>query len=108
MLAVDTPIEITIQGAPVVNNACIVAISDNLVAITVDLHSKRCEIAGYGGDGTTPVVWLDATEDSLHLHESNKGITEISFPEFKGWDIWCLSTGRYSVELCLLCKEETA
>lgn len=66
----------TFQKRSVANHACIVAESDKVVAIAVDLNIKWTEIVGTGyNDGPLVCISADEIDDT------------IEFPEFKGWDV---------------------
>ena len=67
----------------------------------IDLHSKRGE-AGIGSCGDIPYVWLSPNDESLHLRKTKQEITEISFPEYKGWTIACAEISRYTLIVALI------
>lgn len=93
------------QGAVRVNHAHAHRSGDGVVAIYVDLASKRIEIDGTGsGDEDLPCLWLAAASDSLHLDESHPRTrqTVIEFPEYPDWQVFSAAvTGRYTIALCL-------
>lgn len=103
----ETPITIVQQGLPrATDRAAIVpyGYGEGVVAIVVDLDSKRCDVQNddFGEDGA-PRVWIRATDISLHLTEyaTNK-YTIISFPEFAGWTVWLADISRYTLRVCLV------
>lgn len=98
----DLKVNINIQGQPIINYAFIHKKSDGLVAIAVDMTSKRCEIVATGSNDNVPVVCVEPTEDSLYLGDAEQSITEIEFPEYEGWDIWAADASKYSICLCLV------
>lgn len=99
---------IPVQGAPTVNGAWLLAKGEDVIAIEMDLHSKYCEVMATGGSEDGPCIWLEANEHSLHLDESKSrdAFTEVVFPEYKGWNVWGYSTGRYTVAICLVDMEK--
>lgn len=100
----EVKLDISHQGAPVVNHAYIVAAAENVVALHIDLRSKRCEIWATGSDGDdVPTIDVFAGEHAMHLDETKKRDepTEIRFPEYAGWNAHSASSGRYTVSVCL-------
>lgn len=103
-----TPINVTRRGAPVLSNyehAFVVQRGEKVVAIYIDMMSKRCEIGcSIGGSDGSVGITIDATEHSLHLDETKdrEEFTEIYFPEFKGWTYWCGNMARYTCSICLV------
>lgn len=93
------------QGAVIANHAVIVAKNKNLAAIHIDLKSKYCEGHGASIDDGVPVVYLEATKESIKL---KKGVsilfdTIVSFPEFKGWKMFSATrAGRYTINVTLI------
>ncbi len=100
-------IEITInkQGATLVNCGNVLEISENIVALEIDLKSKNCEVISsyYCSDGKRGII-LGANENSLHLHENidRDSLTEIEFPQFKNWSVFSWNIGRYTLNVCLI------
>lgn len=101
-------IKIQRQGAPIVNHASIRKSYKKLVAIEVDLQSKYCIVDGYTGDEKTGLMSVSiGTDDrSIKLHPRKKAYvtTEISFPEYKDWHIFCSDLSRYTLRICLIKK----
>jgi len=93
------------QGAVRVNVAHRHASGPRCVAVYVDLHSKYAEIGCLmSGDDCAPGVVLDANAETLHLargHKRTEG-TEISFPEYRGWQVFCADLARYTLAVCLV------
>lgn len=100
----QTPIEIKAQGAPRINAALVHARGETCALLSVDLHSKYCQVLSWGGES----VFVGASERSLHLDESQprEAPTEIAFPEFAGWRVWCADLGRYTLSLALIKETE--
>lgn len=66
--------------------------------VCIDLHTKRADIMGEGSDNDIPVIFLEPNEDSIHLDEkTNEELTEITFPEFKGWSILLADVQKYTL-----------
>ena len=99
-----TPLfSIKAQGGPRVNAGNIVAEGKNVVALSVDLHSKYCEVGWVGSDKGTPIVGITRTERSLGLEKGKKDqVTELIFPTFKGWEVWSANCSRYTLRVCLV------
>lgn len=94
------------QGGPIVNSAHVVSGVSHVAAIHVDMKSKRCTIDAWGvqNDGS-PTIYIGANCESLYLTPGfEKHSTEISFPEFKGWDFWATEISRYSLHICFVKK----
>ena len=64
--------------------------------ILVDLHTKRAETA-ICSFNDIPAILLSPTEDSVHLSKSKNEFTELSFPEFKGWNILTAQVVKYNL-----------
>jgi hypothetical protein len=96
-------LDIVSQGAPVVNDGYIHAAGADIVAIYIDLKSKRCEVVATGGGDGIPSVWVGANEESLHLNQDadRASMTEIAFPEYDGWDVFSATCSRYTLAVCL-------
>lgn len=98
-------IDVIMQGAPLVNEGWVVAEGKNVVALEIDLHSKRCEAGAKtsGGNPDIPGLFIDATEGSLHLGtEPRETPTWIRFPEYVDWRVWCADIARYTLNVCLV------
>lgn len=100
-------IEITHQGAPVVNDGFIIELGKNVCAVSIDMKSKYCQTAFSisGSNGECGIV-IVTTEESLHL---KKGVhrddpTHLEFPQFKGWDVFASGIGRYTLRICFTKK----
>jgi hypothetical protein len=97
-------IEILRQGGVIANHAAIRAVGENVVAIAVDMKTKRGEFSGdFGGFPEGPGVTLSCVEGSLHFKEGLQEVeTWIAFPEFNEWTVWCCDYGKYTVAVCLI------
>lgn len=67
--------------------------------ITIDLKAKRAEIFTQGGNGDIPVIILDYNKETLYLEKNKLRLTEIEFPEFKGWTILVCCISKYSLTI---------
>ncbi len=74
-----------------------------IVAIEVDLGSKRASIFswGTGDDAEVPAVWLERTEETLHTTRLKRE-TIVSFPEFTGWRVYLAEAGKYTLRVVLV------
>ncbi len=98
---------ITSQGAPIVNDVHLHEDGANLVALEIDMKSKYCTVDMSSEDEGIPCIHIEANDSSLKLNE-NFGLTEstgISFPEYKGWDVYATGAGRYSIRVVLIRKK---
>ena len=94
------------QGAAIINHGWIQALSETVVAIGIDMRSKRCIIGATGSDGEVPLIMIDTNSESLHLKLGKEGeLTEVAFPDFKGWSVWSADIARYTVAICLIKRE---
>ena len=101
----EVKFEISMQGAPRMSHTYIAKQADGIVAFYLEMHSKRCEIVAMGSDADeTPVIDISAGDHGLHLDESKPkdAITEVRFPDFKGWSIHSTSSGRYTIAICMI------
>ncbi|MBU9534604.1 hypothetical protein KTE49_29665 [Burkholderia multivorans] len=97
--------EISMQGAARVSHTYIARQAKGIVAFYLEMHSKRCEIIAMGSDADgTPVIDIEAGEYASHLDESNPkdSLTEIRFPDFKGWSVHSTASGRYTIAICMI------
>lgn len=85
-----------------VNAGCVIARGERVVALEIDMHTKRGNILAYGTNGGIPMLMLDTCEGTLKTHHVATGPTEISFPEFHGYTPWCAGYARYTVSVCLV------
>ena len=94
--------KVTYQGAVRVNHAAIYKQTSDTALILVDLHSKYCVIDATGSDDRGPSIFVGTNKNSLNLHKTRKGLTEILFPAFKGWYVWCCQLQKYTVSICMM------
>lgn len=102
----NDPIKVTVlhQGAINHDHAYVYRASENVVAIAVDMKTKRGEIIATGNMDTYPTILLTKNEYSCHLNPDydEEAPTELSFPEFPNWSIWCFDYSKYVLTLCLV------
>jgi hypothetical protein len=96
-------IRITRQGAPVVNAAWAKKCGNNVALVLVDLMTKHCEVScHYSDPESRGDVGLRLKETGRTPRRSRKGIeTEITFPAFRGWDVFCAGCCKYSLKVVL-------
>lgn len=91
---------VVVQGAIQVNNAILYVQDETMCAIIVDCKSKRGDIIATGNDeNDIPILDLGADEETTNIKEGKTidDATEISFPDFKGWDIFTCNYAKYSI-----------
>lgn len=102
--------KIRTQGAVIANPGGIVyRESSDIAVVCVDLQTKYARMGGTGsGGGSPPMVFLHATEDSLHLKKgkARDDFTVIEFPDFIGWTPYIAEVSRYTLSICFLKDEE--
>ena len=79
--------------------------SSDIVALSIDLKSKYCEIGSSISSSKRECgITIDTNEHSLYLHpeKDRDNFTEIYFTEYVGWSYWGGSSGRYTITLCLI------
>jgi hypothetical protein len=92
----DSPIRyrVTKQGFPTIQAAAVHAICEHVAALDFDFETKSCEFdAETTSEHGLPVL--------IFSHEAGDD-TEIELLDFAGWDVWCASTSRFSVCVCLV------
>ena len=62
------PIKITHQGALLINDAYIHAVGKNVLAVGIDMKSKRGDVIAEGTDGECPEIFIEAIKESCHLN----------------------------------------
>ena len=90
------------RGHPQVNKAFIRAKGIHVVAIEIDMHTKRGQVGAWGSDDDIPLIHLEINDESIGYDTMQHGPTEVSFPEYKGWEVWAADWIKYSVSVCLL------
>lgn len=91
-----TPIQITTQGVAVITQAFIRAQSETVAALMGNMQTKDCTVAAIGGDDGVPMLAISAPG------YNGQAWTEVIFPEWKGWEVWCAEIARYTLTLCLV------
>jgi hypothetical protein len=84
--------------------AFIVKKSKDIIALTIYLDSKYCEVIAHG-DGDIEKcesIFLDKTKDSLYLDNRYKKITTITFKTLKGFSIHSYTIWKYCLNVCLV------
>jgi len=96
----ELKLNITQQGAVLVNEAVILEKSSKLVYAAIDLKTKRVEMmVNYDDENHTPIIELTPTNDSKHLNPDSDDTTVISFPTLKGFSIKLGDCSRYTITL---------
>ena len=101
--------EITEQGNPVVN--CVIEDNCKVRILAVDLKTKYCEVSYKGVDPAgIPCIGICVSARTLKAAGlpdldidtalGNTRITEISFPELKGFIIYSAEINRYTLNIC--------
>lgn len=100
-----TIIKVT-RGAVSVNEAHIHREGPGVVAIYLDLNSKRADILCTGSNGF-PSVTLGANNETLHLDETKdpESLTEVEFTGYPGWRVFSADLARYTLAVCLVTDE---
>ena len=96
---------ITKQGGPILNSGRVVADGENVVAIEIDMKSKRCEVfAESATEDGAPAIWISGL-NALHLKGGMENDeTQVAFPSYKGWEIFLADIGRYTFRVALVKK----
>lgn len=86
-----------------VNKCTLRSVSEEIMALSVDLESKRAYISTWGGDDEGPILMLGADEGTLHTDTALAGeLTVLSWPEYAGWSIWSADLRKYTLYVCLV------
>jgi len=96
-------VDIIHSGSPVVNGGIVYRDGQDVIALAVDLESKRCRVTSFGFMDGVPNVGISADEYSIYLDEAKPRDedTHIAFPEYAGWSIWCADISKYTLAVCL-------
>ena len=97
-------LEISHQGAPIVNHTHMVRAASDVIAFHIDMQSKRCNVTCAGSDAdNVPVVMISANEYSSNLDgtKNRNEMTEVRFPQYPGWSVHSTGSGRYTISVCL-------
>ena len=99
-------VKITNQGGPMLSDdkALIERQGKDVIAASIDMRSKRAVLYG-NGLNDYPIILIGADEDTLNLKKGKeKELTEIAFPELRGWRIWTANISRYTLFICFTRK----
>ncbi len=89
------------QGAPLINVDNVHVITNDMIALSVDMKSKYCEVMAYANIDGCPAVIVGTNEHSLHLNEDVEGDTDIVFYGYEGWYVFIADISRYTLRVCL-------
>jgi hypothetical protein len=100
------PVRFTFEhmGEVIINHGIVEAKGRRVVALAIDMTTKRPEViaTSIDGDGKSPGVILTG-EHALNIEERKRGEpTHITFPEYPGWIVHCADVARYSLKICLI------
>ena len=88
------------------NDSRLLKSGGGFAAITIDLDSKYACCSGYStSDNNGPTIFLDSDENTLHTNKVSEGQIEttlLTFPEYKGWNVFNCDVSRYTVLLTLI------
>jgi len=105
-----TPVEAKVveQGAPVVGDGfCLGDRGSGIVALEVDMHSKRCDVEMFGSVNG-PALYIAADEHSLNLHPDHDRDkwTVVTYPSFGAeWRVLTAAIYRYTLLVLLMNSE---
>jgi hypothetical protein len=89
------------NGEVIINHAWIDAESPDVVAICVDMDTKRPEIIAQSYSDV-PGLLLSANEGTFYTNADKAGTpTHVTFPGFSGWTVHCADVARYTIHVCL-------
>lgn len=97
-------LRIVTQGAPRVNAGEIVGRGPDVIALSIDLHSKRCAVEAISAeDDGSPTLYLNG-EGALHLHPEHAATepTLLNLPDYPGWRVFAADISRYTLNVCLV------
>lgn len=95
---------VTVQGWPTLNSGHVVACGENIAAIQIDLKTKGCSVAcECVGEDMIPEIWIMPNRHDV----SEDCITQVAFPDYKGWKVFCSDLSRYTLQICLVRDPET-
>ena len=94
------PIEITHQGKPLIDDACILHKSESIMVIGVNTTSKYVET--FSDHGNTVVFVADPKTQKVK-EDAKDDWTEVKFPTLDGWHFAVKDPdGRYQIRLCMV------
>lgn len=93
-----------VPGVARVNGASLAFSAPDIACIELDMHSKYAAVSciEYGSDGGSPVVHIGADERTLHTNTSTDVDTQVSFPDYAGWDVFVAECTRYTCRVVLV------
>jgi hypothetical protein len=100
-------IEITNQGAILIDSSSIPVISEKIVAITINTKSTYGQIMHTPNKNGYPSLILEATKHSSQLHACKRSEpTELFFPDYFGWSIFSAQYTNNVINVCLTKNQE--
>ena len=96
-----TKLHIERQGAAVISHAVVVYQSDAVVLIDLSMNTKRTAVGCLMEVDGVPGLSITTHEGSVHLHPIETGWTDITFPDWHGWDIYSAMGGKWAVRIAL-------
>jgi hypothetical protein len=104
MIKNETRIAIDHKGAVIIENATIYRQGETVAAIALNMETRYADIAGRGNDENGfPQIGITANSNSEPLDKDypQDSITEITFLDFAGWNIFSAEVDKSSVLICL-------
>lgn len=100
-MAKEKPIyRVVTQGRAVISFARVITYTPTLAALEIDMKTKWCDIIETTDYNNGNIgLFITDTERSVDVNKRKKCDTEIDFPRFKGWDIFCSSCNRYTLRV---------
>lgn len=100
-MAKEKPIyRVVTQGRAVIGFARVITYTPTLAAVEIDVITKWCDVIGAIGDDKGNIgIIINDTYMSINANEESLSGTEIDFPRFKGWNIFCYSCNRYTLRV---------
>ena len=96
-------VRVDIQGAVGVNCDCTHCAykSEGAALFYVDLKAKRASVSATTKWEGCPAVVIVKTEETLYADSESKRMTLVSFPEFRGWDLFLCEISKYTLSVTL-------
>lgn len=97
------PFKVTQKGALKIGFAFLYKKGKDVMAVKIDMKSKRGEVLCIGSDeNECPTIAVEPVEDSINLDKRKDAPTEVTFTSLVGWNIWCAQVYKYTIHICLV------
>ena len=90
------------QGAPVIAGGIAYKDSKDIVCLLVHLVTDRCHVKRFNKVDEVPCVHISSQPPLGALTNFNDRVTQISFPEYPGWEVFAAIVIRNTLHVVII------